>query len=158
MQINREADVKLEVARIDADSKIRAAEIQRASDKAIETLTAKLEALAAQMEADTSGEGGTATGGKAKAKDQSGALGMTMNVTGNVSLQSNSAQIESSTVNVETPSVGVNADSVALQSDKTQIDGSPTVNVAGDLNATNTVIEKTVAAMPPSIMPKPKKL
>jgi hypothetical protein len=157
MQINREADVKLEVARIDADAKIRAAEIQRASDKAIETLTAKLEALAAQMDADTSGEGGTATGGKAKPKDQSGAPGMTLNVTGNVSLQSNSAQIESSTVNVETPSVAVdatggatvNADSVALQSDNTQIDGSPTVNVAGDLNAANTVIEKTVTAMPP---------
>ncbi len=45
MQINREADAKLEAARIDADAKIRIAEIQDASNKKIQALENRLNAL-----------------------------------------------------------------------------------------------------------------
>ena len=49
IQINREADTKLEVARIDADAKARVAEIQAASDRAIAGLQARLDAMAQRM-------------------------------------------------------------------------------------------------------------
>jgi hypothetical protein len=45
IQINREADTKLEVARIDADAKARVAEIQAASDRRLQALDQRLRAL-----------------------------------------------------------------------------------------------------------------
>lgn len=50
MQIARDADIKLETARIDADTKIRVAEIQAASDKAIEQLQRQLSEIAKNRE------------------------------------------------------------------------------------------------------------
>jgi len=49
MQINREADTKIEVARIDADAKARVAEIQQASDRQIQALTDRLMELEQQV-------------------------------------------------------------------------------------------------------------
>ena len=49
MQINREADTKIEVARIDADAKARVAEIQQASDRQIQALTDKLSEIEQQV-------------------------------------------------------------------------------------------------------------
>jgi hypothetical protein len=45
IQINREADTKLEVARIDADAKARVAEIQAASDRRLQAIDQRLKAL-----------------------------------------------------------------------------------------------------------------
>jgi hypothetical protein len=45
MSINKDADVKLELGRIDADSRIRVAEIQAASDKKLEPLERRLDEL-----------------------------------------------------------------------------------------------------------------
>jgi hypothetical protein len=45
IQINREADTKLEVARIDADAKARVAEIQASSDRRLQALDQRLKAL-----------------------------------------------------------------------------------------------------------------
>jgi hypothetical protein len=45
IQINREADTKLEVARIDADAKARVAEIQASSDRRLQALDQRLRAL-----------------------------------------------------------------------------------------------------------------
>ena len=49
MQINREADTKIEVARIDADAKARVAEIQAASDRQIQALTDRLAEIEQQV-------------------------------------------------------------------------------------------------------------
>lgn len=53
MQINKEADTKIEMARIDADAKIRIAEIQQETDTRVAALQARLDAL-------TTTEGATA--------------------------------------------------------------------------------------------------
>ena len=50
IQINRDADTKVEVARIDADAKTRVAEIQAASDRAIAQLERRLEDMAKAMD------------------------------------------------------------------------------------------------------------
>jgi hypothetical protein len=50
IQINRDADTKLQVARIDADAKTRVAEIQAASDRAISALQKRLEDTARTMD------------------------------------------------------------------------------------------------------------
>lgn len=49
MQIDREADTKIEVARIDADAKARVAEIQAASDRQIKMLTDRMAELEQQV-------------------------------------------------------------------------------------------------------------
>lgn len=56
MQINREADTKVEVARIDADAKARVAEIQAASDRQIQALTDRLAELEQQVRQPEGGE------------------------------------------------------------------------------------------------------
>ena len=53
IQINRDADTKVEVARIDADAKTRVAEIQAASDRAIAQLERRLEDMARTINRDT---------------------------------------------------------------------------------------------------------
>jgi hypothetical protein len=50
MAINREADVKVETARIDADALVRVAEIQKVSDKALAAIESRMEALVAGLE------------------------------------------------------------------------------------------------------------
>ncbi len=57
-QIAREADVRLEVARIDADAKLRVAEIQAASDRAIAQMRSRLESAEARL---AQGEQGAVT-------------------------------------------------------------------------------------------------
>ena len=51
IQIDREADTKLQVARIDADAKERVAQIQAASDRQIQALMERLQALEQQVRA-----------------------------------------------------------------------------------------------------------
>jgi len=46
LSVQRDADVRLEAARIDADAKVRVAEIQQASNKTIAALERRMEALA----------------------------------------------------------------------------------------------------------------
>lgn len=53
MQINKDADTKIEQARIDSDTKIRVAEIQRASDERVAALQRRLDEAIAAMEAKT---------------------------------------------------------------------------------------------------------
>jgi hypothetical protein len=53
IQINRDADTKVEVARIDADAKTRVAGIQAASDRAIAQLERRLEDMARTINRDT---------------------------------------------------------------------------------------------------------
>lgn len=50
MQISRDADTKVEAARIDADAKIRVAEIQDKSNKVIEALERRIEDLGRKMQ------------------------------------------------------------------------------------------------------------
>jgi hypothetical protein len=50
LQINRDADSKAEAARIDADAKIRVAEIQDKSNKVIEALERRIEDLGRKMQ------------------------------------------------------------------------------------------------------------
>jgi hypothetical protein len=50
MQISRDADIKLEAARIDADAKVRVAEIQGKADKQITALEQRMESLVAALE------------------------------------------------------------------------------------------------------------
>lgn len=49
LEINKNADIKVETARITADATVRAAEIQAASDKKLEPLLRKMEDLARQV-------------------------------------------------------------------------------------------------------------
>lgn len=50
LQINKDADAKLETARIDADAKIRVAEIQNANDKALDAINKRLEMMTQALE------------------------------------------------------------------------------------------------------------
>lgn len=59
MQIGRDADIKLETARIDADSRVRVAEIQAKSDKQIAALEQRFESIVAGLEKKLTGGSNT---------------------------------------------------------------------------------------------------
>jgi hypothetical protein len=50
LQINREADTKLETARIDADAKARVADIQAASDRKLQAIEQRLQQMQQAMD------------------------------------------------------------------------------------------------------------
>jgi len=52
MQINKESDIKLEVARIDAATKLQVAEIQSRNDKQITALEDRINEMLAETEED----------------------------------------------------------------------------------------------------------
>lgn len=130
--LNREADNKLELARIDADARIRVAEIQKVSDKVIAGLQEQIKQISESM--DARAEKSQTESAEADEKTSAAPAGLVLNITGNVDVKSQGVQIEAGQgVNVSTKDATVQA-----QEANVTAPGGTSVAVAGDLKADQT--------------------
>lgn len=143
--LNREADNKLELARIDADARIRVAEIQKVSDKVIARLQEQIQKISEAMGERSDKAKGEAAESEAKTGGSKATpAGLVLNITGNVDVKSEGVQIEAGQgVNVSSKDATVQAQEANI----TAPGGTP-VSVAGDLKADQTNVTMQ--------MPEPK--
>lgn len=161
MAINRDADVKIEAARIDASSRERVAEIQNAAAKQTEALMARLDAMSAAMgdvskqaqEAARAAEAAARTAEKvgkgaedaAKKADEAGkiadqAVKAAEKISGEVEKAAKQSAEKLEPVAPQTAPVTINFEAGAIQVDAKNPAGSKTIAMQiGDQQVTGTI-------------------